>query len=89
MSAVLLAVGTLTGVAQGFVLIGVVRLPRSRLDAYRWFERGVLVSIFLTQVIIFWQAQLPALGGLVWDLFLLTVLRFLAKQEEARVVPRW
>jgi hypothetical protein len=76
-------------ISLGFVLIGVVRLPRSRLDAYRWFERGVLVSIFLTQVIIFWQAQLPALGGLVWDLVLLTVLRFLAKQEEARIVPRW
>jgi hypothetical protein len=68
------------------VLIGVVRLPRSRLDAYRWFERGVLVSILLTQVIIFWQAQLAALGGLLWDLLLLTVLRFLLRQEEARIV---
>jgi len=80
--------GTLASsvVSLGLVLIGVVRLPRSRLDAYRWFERGVLVSVLITQVIIFWQDQLAALGGLVWDLALLTALRFLVKQEEARIV---
>jgi hypothetical protein len=65
-------------------LIGVMRLPTSRLDAYRWFERGVLVSVLITQVFIFWQDQLTALGGLLWDLLLLTALRFLLKQEEAR-----
>jgi hypothetical protein len=79
--------GTLTAsaISLGLVLIGVIRLPRSRLDAYRWFERGVLVSILITQVIIFWQDQLAALGGLLWDLALLTTLRFLLKQEEARI----
>jgi hypothetical protein len=68
------------------VLIGVERLPRSRLDAYRWFERSVLVSISFTQVIMFWQDQLTALGGLFWDLVLLEVLRYLMKQETARIV---
>jgi hypothetical protein len=68
------------------VLIGVERLPRSRLDAYRWFERSVLISIFFTQVIMFWQDQLTALGGLFWDLGLLEVLRYLIKQETARIV---
>lgn len=68
------------------VLIGVARLPRSRLAAYHWFERSVLISVFFTQVIIFWQDQLTALGGLLWDLALLAVLRFGIRQEEARVV---
>jgi hypothetical protein len=68
------------------ICLGVVRLPRSRLDAYRWFERGVLISVFFTQVIVFWLDQLTALGGLLWDLLLLSVLRFLIRQESARNV---
>jgi hypothetical protein len=68
------------------ICLGVVRLPRSRLAAYRWFERGVLISVFFTQVIVFWLDQLTALGGLLWDLLLLSVLRFLIRQESARNV---
>jgi len=81
-----LQLGTLaaSSISLALVLIGVMRLPTSRLDAYRWFERGVLVSILITQVLVFWQDQLAALGGLLWDLALLTALRFLLKQEEAR-----
>jgi hypothetical protein len=75
-----------SSISLGLVLIGVVRLPRSRLDAYRWFERSVLVSVFFTQVIMFWQDQLTALGGLFWDVILLVVLRFLIRQESARIV---
>jgi len=71
-------------ISLGLVLIGVARLPRSRLAAYRRFERSVLISVFFTQVIVFWQDQLAALGGLLWDLALLTTLRFLIRQEEAR-----
>ena len=77
----------LTSLASlALVLIGVTRLPTSRLAAYRWFERSLLVSIFLTRVILFWQDQLAALGGLVVDLVLLAALRFLIRQEETRVL---
>jgi hypothetical protein len=75
-----------SSVSLVFVLIGVRQLPRSRLSAYRWFERSVLISVFFTQVILFWQDQLAALGGLFWDLLLLSVLRFLIHQEAARIV---
>jgi hypothetical protein len=75
-----------SSVSVALTLIGVLRLPESRLAAYRWFERGVLVSVFFTQVIVFWQDQLTALGGLFWDLVLLSVLRFLIRQEAARIV---
>jgi hypothetical protein len=67
-------------------LFGVARLRQSRLDAYRWFERSLLISIFFTQVILFWQDQLAALWGLGWSLVLLTALRFLIRQETARTV---
>jgi hypothetical protein len=65
-----------------------MRLPSSRLDAYRWFERSVLVSIFFTQVVLFWHDQLAALGGLFWNLVLLAVLRFLIHQELVRSVTQ-
>jgi hypothetical protein len=68
------------------VLLGVAHLPRSRLAAYRWFERSVLVSVFFTQVLMFWQAQLAALSGLAVDLVLLAGLRYMLRQEEARRV---
>ena len=68
------------------VVIGVARLPTSRLAAYRWFEPSVLISVFFTQVIMFWQDQMTALGGLGWDLALLGVLRYGIRQEEARLV---
>ncbi|MBV9596702.1 MAG: hypothetical protein JOZ87_07550 [Chloroflexi bacterium] len=67
-------------------LLGLARLSRSRLDAYRWFERSLLISVFFTQVILFWQDQLAALWGLGWALVLLTVLRFMIRQEAARTV---
>ena len=67
-------------------LFGMVLLPRSRLQAYRWFERSVLISVFFTQVILFWDAQFAALGGLVWYLILLAVLRYLIRQEMGRIV---
>ncbi len=38
----------LSGALSGaLVVVGVVRWRRSRLSAYRWFERGVLVAIFI------------------------------------------
>ncbi|MBV9580550.1 MAG: hypothetical protein JO057_18360 [Chloroflexi bacterium] len=67
-------------------LIGVARLRVSLLDAYHWFERSLLISVFFTQVILFWQDQFAALWGLAWSLLLLSVLRFMIRQETARVV---
>ena len=71
---------------MSLVVLGVAHLPRSRLTAYRWFERSILVSVFFTQVLMFWQAQLAALSGLALDLVLLAGLRYMLRQEEARRV---
>ena len=73
------------GVSALLVAVGVVALARGeRLAAFRWFERSVLVAIFVTQVALFWHDQLAALGGLVWNVVLLAVLRYLLRQEGGR-----
>jgi hypothetical protein len=68
-----------------FAMLGVAHLRRSRLVAYRWLERSVLVSLLLGQVLLFWQHQLGAMVELGWNLLLLGALRFAIRQEEARL----
>jgi len=46
------------------VVVGACLLPRARLTAFRWFEAGVLVSIFVTQVFLFADRQLAAVLNL-------------------------
>src|SRR6266511_320706 len=68
-----------------FAMLGVAKLRRSRLGAYRWLERSVLVSLLLGQVLLFWQDQLGAVVELGWNLLLLGALRYAIRQEETRV----
>jgi hypothetical protein len=57
---------------------GVLRLRRDRrADAYRDFERALLVAIFVTQVFAFVESQFGAVFGLAVDLLLLVGLRSL------------
>lgn len=61
-------------VSSSFIVVGIVRLPASRLASYRWLRRGVLASILLVQPFLFYGSQLAALGGLGVDLVLLVGL---------------
>jgi hypothetical protein len=76
----------------GAILIGrgVISLPISRLAAYRWFMRGILVWILITQVFVFYSSQLAGLGGLVVDLVAYGSLRFAIIRElvAGRDLPR-
>ena len=65
-----------------FVLLGVWRLRRSRLAAYRMFERSILVSIFLTQFFAFYKEQCSALLGLLLNVGVLLALRFMIEREK-------
>jgi hypothetical protein len=65
-----------------FVLCGVVALRRSRLFAYRMFERSILVSIFLSQVFAFYTEQFSALAGLLANIVILLALRFMIEREK-------
>jgi hypothetical protein len=70
------------------VLISVFYLPRQRVSAYHWFERSLLVAILVTQVMLFWQDQFAALGGLFLNLVLLVLVRSMIGLEAARGVSR-
>ena len=69
----------------GALLIGrgALCLRRSRLDAYRWFQRGLLVWILVTQVFVFYSSQLGGLLGLAVDLVAYGSLRYAIGQERA------
>lgn len=62
---------------------GVVSLPTSRINAYRWFERGILIWILITQVFVFYSSELSGLGGLVADLAAYGSLRYAIEREIA------
>jgi hypothetical protein len=70
--------------AGAFVLLGVVLITRSRLAALRMFHRSILVSIFLTQVFVFYRDQWAALPILMFNLLVLAALHFAIDQETAR-----
>lgn len=68
------------------VLLGVLRISRSRLDAYRMFERAILVSILLVQPLSFYQQQFAALLELGFNVTLLALLRTVIRAERSRAV---
>jgi hypothetical protein len=73
-----------SAVAAALLIIGLVRLRRSRLDAYHWFKRAILVSIFLIQVFAFYSEQLLALIGLVRDILILIALNSMIRAEQSK-----
>ena len=71
-----------TFVSGVLVLIGVWVWRFSRAGAYRWFMRATLVSIFITQVFIFFDSELAAIYGLVVNVLAYVGLSFMAHLEE-------
>ncbi|MFN8025919.1 MAG: hypothetical protein U0W40_06045 [Acidimicrobiia bacterium] len=83
---------TISGAVAGLlIVIGLPFLRRDRLRAYRWFERGILVQIFVTQVFEFADQELAGVTGLVINIALWLALRSMiraeAEREELRVQP--
>ena len=66
------------------VALGLVKLRRDRIGAYRWFERALLVSLLLTHVFIFVESQFAAVFGLGRDILLLLAVRSMIHAEEGR-----
>lgn len=65
------------------VLWGVARIRRSRVLAFEWFARSLLVTILVTQPFAFYKEQFSALFGLLLNVSLLVAVRFLIEQERA------
>ncbi len=69
-----------------FVLVAVVTLRRSRLMALRSFHRGVLLSICLTEVFMFYRHQVTALLVLGFNLFAWSCVNVvLTKETRSRI----
>jgi hypothetical protein len=66
------------------VVLGLVRVRRDRLSAYRWFERALLVSLLLTHVFIFVESQFGAVFGVGLDILLLLAVRSMIHVEQGR-----
>jgi hypothetical protein len=66
------------------VVIGILRWGRSRLAAYRWFERAILVTLFIYEFFAFYQDQLTAVFGLAIVLITYVTLRLLVHEEQDR-----
>jgi hypothetical protein len=66
------------------IAVGILILPHSRLQAYLMFRRAILVSIFLTQVLSFYEQQLFAVLGLVLNILILIALRYMINYEDTR-----
>ena len=65
------------------VVAGIWYLRRSRLRAYRWFQRAILISILITHVFVFYDSQLAALTGLAVSLLVYVGLRYAIAREIA------
>ena len=70
------------------ILIGILFLHRSRLVAYIWFKRAILVSIFLTQVFLLYAQPLAALDALLVNLIVLAVLNYLTRSHQRDLQPK-
>jgi hypothetical protein len=79
----------LSSLASGiFVFIGIYYIRKSKVTAYQMFERSILISIFLTQVFIFYKEQFAALLGLAINILFFVVIKFMIEREksEAKIV---
>ena len=66
-----------------FILIGIMTLYRSRLRAYEFFKRSILVSILLSQVFAFYYTPVTAFIGLVFQIAMLTTLNYMITLEKS------
>ena len=75
--------------SAGLVGAGIAALRRSRQAALRHFQRSILVSVFVTQVFMFYRSQWEALAVLAFNLLVLLGLGYMRAHEAEgeRVVP--
>lgn len=80
------AVVASTVVSAIFIALGVLSLRRSRLEAFRMFERSVLVQILVGQLFLFYKDEFSAIPGFVFYLLLLLALRFIIERERNELI---
>ncbi len=71
-----------SGIAAILAVRGAIQLPSSRLEAFGYFHRAILVNLFLTEFFIFSRIQFGALPGFILNLGLLIAIRAALTQEQ-------
>jgi hypothetical protein len=69
-----------------FVVAGIIALRHSRQSALRLFQRSILISVFVTQVFMFYRSQWDALVVLAFNLLVLLALGYMRAHEEQETV---
>jgi len=75
-----------TVVSAFFIALGVLSLRRSRLEAFRMFERSVLVQILVGQLFLFYKDEFSAIPGFIFYLVLLLGIRFIIEREKSELI---
>ncbi len=76
-----------TAIGAALIVRGALSLPISRVAAYGWFMRGLLVWILVSQIFVFYASQLAGLGGLAVDLIGYVSIRLALRYEQAAATP--
>jgi hypothetical protein len=71
--------------SAAFVGGGIIALQRSRQAALRLFQRSILISVFVTQVFMFYRSQWEALVVLAFNLLVLLALGYMRSHEQEAV----
>jgi len=71
-------------VTTTLIVVGVVWLPFSRMRAYQWFDRGLLFTLFVTQIFVYAEQQLAGTIGLAVTLVFWVLLRSAMRAERER-----
>lgn len=69
-------------IAAVFVLAGVYKFSRSRLEAYELFQQATIVQIFLTSFFMFYRDEFNALPAFLFNVIVLIALRAILAAEE-------
>jgi hypothetical protein len=83
-----LVIGQLISTILAGVLaaIGIIRLKDSRVDAFEWFRRSVIVDLLLTEFFVFSRIQFEAMVSFIPTLALLILINYVLDHER-RVRP--
>jgi hypothetical protein len=71
--------------SAAFVALGIAAIRTSRLRAFQMFQRSILVSIFITQVFMFYREEWGALLVLAFNLLVFAALSFMIEHESLRL----
>lgn len=70
-------------IAAVCIVIGVSQLKTSRMKAYKWYQRAILIWIFFTQFFVFYEDQFSAVIYLGVSLLLLAGIRYMIDEERS------